>query len=179
VETAASLRTATGRRSDGKVSPASRLHRPALSGWCWRAGPHLKRFRAAAGSRTSRSCASKCRCPIVHDGSLIPRGDDLGTSVERIVFAVPHPCPTGVAMFFRRSCAMKRQWERMFPWSRLLKRFDFLGKIMVLQERIELSTSPLPRECSTTELLQRTGAQALRPKRPRLLSPLISGKHSA
>ncbi len=27
---------------------------------------------------------------------------------------------------------------------------------MVLQERIELSTSPLPRECSTTELLQRT-----------------------
>ena len=28
---------------------------------------------------------------------------------------------------------------------------------MVLQERIELSTSPLPRECSTTELLQRTG----------------------
>jgi hypothetical protein len=25
---------------------------------------------------------------------------------------------------------------------------------MVLQERIELSTSPLPRECSTTELLQ-------------------------
>jgi hypothetical protein len=26
--------------------------------------------------------------------------------------------------------------------------------IMVLQERIELSTSPLPRECSTTELLQ-------------------------
>jgi hypothetical protein len=24
----------------------------------------------------------------------------------------------------------------------------------VLQERIELSTSPLPRECSTTELLQ-------------------------
>jgi hypothetical protein len=31
----------------------------------------------------------------------------------------------------------------------------------VLQERIELSTSPLPRECSTTELLQRRG------KRPR------------
>ena len=25
---------------------------------------------------------------------------------------------------------------------------------MVLQERIELSTSPFPRECSTTELLQ-------------------------
>ena len=27
---------------------------------------------------------------------------------------------------------------------------------MVLPERIELSTSPLPRECSTTELRQRT-----------------------
>jgi hypothetical protein len=36
----------------------------------------------------------------------------------------------------------------------------------VLQERIELSTSPLPRECSTTELLQhlnRTEALALLP----------------
>lgn len=29
---------------------------------------------------------------------------------------------------------------------------------MVLQERIELSTSPLPRECSTTELLQHPSA---------------------
>ena len=28
---------------------------------------------------------------------------------------------------------------------------------MVLRERIELSTSPLPRECSTTELPQRLG----------------------
>ncbi len=33
----------------------------------------------------------------------------------------------------------------------------FLLGYMVLQERIELSTSPLPRECSTTELLQRRG----------------------
>jgi hypothetical protein len=31
---------------------------------------------------------------------------------------------------------------------------------MVLLERIELSTSPLPRECSTTELQQRTVAEA-------------------
>jgi hypothetical protein len=31
---------------------------------------------------------------------------------------------------------------------------------MVLQERIELSTSPLPRECSTTELLQHPGSAA-------------------
>jgi hypothetical protein len=29
----------------------------------------------------------------------------------------------------------------------------------VLQERIELSTSPLPRECSTTELLQLFGPE--------------------
>ena len=40
--------------------------------------------------------------------------------------------------------------------------FKVLGGIsegqapMVLQERIELSTSPLPRECSTTELLQQS-----------------------
>lgn len=32
---------------------------------------------------------------------------------------------------------------------------------MVLQERIELSTSPLPRECSTTELLQHFRADPL------------------
>ena len=31
---------------------------------------------------------------------------------------------------------------------------DFLGKIMVLPDRIELSASPLPRECSTPELRQ-------------------------
>ena len=36
---------------------------------------------------------------------------------------------------------------------------------LVLQERIELSTSPLPRECSTTELLQRLKARGLQ-KRP-------------
>ena len=34
---------------------------------------------------------------------------------------------------------------------------------MVLQERIELSTSPLPRECSTTELLQRRHGVAFPP----------------
>jgi hypothetical protein len=31
---------------------------------------------------------------------------------------------------------------------------DNSDELLVLQERIELSTSPLPRECSTTELLQ-------------------------
>src|SRR5262249_52425581 len=36
---------------------------------------------------------------------------------------------------------------------------------MVLPDRIELSTSPLPRECSTTELRQRRNGQA--PNRPR------------
>ena len=35
---------------------------------------------------------------------------------------------------------------------------------MVLQERIELSTSPLPRECSTTELPQHRG-RGFRPNR--------------
>ena len=35
---------------------------------------------------------------------------------------------------------------------------------MVLQERIELSTSPLPRECSTTELLQRRIAFGVAPR---------------
>jgi site-specific DNA recombinase len=32
--------------------------------------------------------------------------------------------------------------------------------MLVLPERIELSTSPLPRECSTTELRQHPGAEA-------------------
>lgn len=37
---------------------------------------------------------------------------------------------------------------------------------MVLPERIELSTSPLPRECSTTELRQRPGAARFLPAPP-------------
>ena len=46
---------------------------------------------------------------------------------------------------------------------------------MVLQERIELSTSPLPRECSTTELLQRPGARS--PERAGLVpQPRAHGK---
>lgn len=36
---------------------------------------------------------------------------------------------------------------------------------MVLPDRIELSTSPLPRECSTTELRQQTGRRGNRPSR--------------
>jgi hypothetical protein len=35
---------------------------------------------------------------------------------------------------------------------------------LVLPDRIELSTSPLPRECSTTELRQQEAAAAPRPK---------------
>ncbi len=35
---------------------------------------------------------------------------------------------------------------------------------MVLPDRIELSTSPLPRECSTTELRQQTGHRGNRPE---------------
>jgi hypothetical protein len=33
--------------------------------------------------------------------------------------------------------------------------YNALGDIVVLLERIELSTSPLPRECSASELQQR------------------------
>ena len=36
-----------------------------------------------------------------------------------------------------------------------LRRFRFATNAMVLLERIELSTSPLPRECSASELQQR------------------------
>ena len=38
-------------------------------------------------------------------------------------------------------------------------RADVSKERMVLQERIELSTSPLPRECSTTELRQRANGE--------------------
>jgi hypothetical protein len=41
---------------------------------------------------------------------------------------------------------------------RQLKKELRQGLRMVLRERIELSTSPLPRECSTTELPQRAGS---------------------
>jgi hypothetical protein len=39
------------------------------------------------------------------------------------------------------------------------KTLDNSTELLVLQERIELSTSPLPRECSTTELLQHLSAR--------------------
>ena len=45
------------------------------------------------------------------------------------------------------------QWGDHMRAERKPERFQ--GVEVVLQERIELSTSPLPRECSTTELLQR------------------------
>ena len=50
---------------------------------------------------------------------------------------------------------------------------------MVLQERIELSTSPLPRGCSTTELLQRTGrdraTEAARAQDPKTMQGAMAG----
>jgi hypothetical protein len=42
------------------------------------------------------------------------------------------------------------EWRGIEPAS-----LDLQGGWLVLPERIELSTSPLPRECSTTELRQR------------------------
>ncbi len=44
---------------------------------------------------------------------------------------------------------------------------------MVLLERIELSTSPLPRECSTSELQQRRGAGI---RRKRALVQALTGR---
>ena len=44
---------------------------------------------------------------------------------------------------------------------------------MVLLERIELSTSPLPRECSTTELQQRYRSPTGRSERIRTSGPLL------
>mgnify|MGYP000138535428 CR=1 FL=1 len=43
-----------------------------------------------------------------------------------------------------------------FPFRTLTKKLGRKSE-MVLLERIELSTSPLPRECSTSELQQRSG----------------------
>src|SRR5579859_1863519 len=45
---------------------------------------------------------------------------------------------------------------------------------MVLPDRIELSTSPLPMECSTTELRQRAPHQENRPKRPLQGGPILA-----
>ena len=49
-------------------------------------------------------------------------------------------------------------WSRVAGRPRVLTGVLLICLVkMVLQERIELSTSPLPRECSTTELLQHPG----------------------
>ena len=47
---------------------------------------------------------------------------------------------------------------------------------MVLHDRIELSTSPLPRECSTTELVQRRGRVISRT--PRKAQPPIPSRRA-
>src|SRR5215470_4591952 len=53
-----------------------------------------------------------------------------------------------------RVVAPRKGVGAVFPsWGGVLRNAHF----MVLRERIELSTSPLPRECSTTELPQRAG----------------------
>ena len=46
------------------------------------------------------------------------------------------------------------------------RKLNSFRKLMVLPDRIELSTSPLPMECSTTELRQHARYRGNRPKRP-------------
>jgi hypothetical protein len=58
------------------------------------------------------------------------------------------------------------------------KQRDF-AKGMVLPDRIELSTSPLPMECSTTELRQRARKTKNRPKRLYLGAPILATRPSA
>src|SRR5262245_33567278 len=69
--------------------------------------------------------------------------------------SVPQSVPQLVthirAMFTRRHA----QTGRKCSFAEHAKRPDFMGFRVVLPEGIELSTSPLPRECSTTELRQR------------------------
>ena len=45
---------------------------------------------------------------------------------------------------------------------------------LVLPDRIELSTSPLPMECSTTELRQHAPDIRNRPKRPRVSGLILA-----
>jgi hypothetical protein len=55
-------------------------------------------------------------------------------------------------------------WRNLWPsygmghaHHRCIKRVGVTGWMLVLPRRIELPTSPLPRECSTTELRQHEG----------------------
>jgi hypothetical protein len=50
----------------------------------------------------------------------------------------------------------------------------FTRERLVLPDRIELSTSPLPMECSTTELRQRAPDQENRPERPLQGVPILA-----
>ena len=86
----------------------------------------------------------------------------------------PPPLPEGGCGFVQRSASyrMDNRASRRAAASLQPQEIDFEGFLMVLPERFELSTSPLPRECSTPELRQRSsmrrtsatetaGAQAL------------------
>jgi hypothetical protein len=59
-------------------------------------------------------------------------------------------------------------YERAASWVANFKSTPLatIGIKMVLPDRIELSTSPLPMECSTTELRQHAPDPKNRPKRP-------------
>jgi hypothetical protein len=50
----------------------------------------------------------------------------------------------------------------------------YRGEKLVLPDRIELSTSPLPMECSTTELRQHARYPGNRPKRPPTRRPVLA-----
>ena len=56
------------------------------------------------------------------------------------------------------------QARRVLNHAAEMVRQVFWGTWMVLPDRIELSTSPLPRECSTTELRQQKGLAGIRPE---------------
>jgi hypothetical protein len=101
-------------------------------------------------SRTVERISFKLAAPVIFDGVAIetlpyrrPKGRDMRRFMnggDELVRLWTDPCEL-------LEISPVRQSPRR-------ESLDKQGNLLVLQERIELSTSPLPRECSTTELLQ-------------------------
>ena len=143
-----------------------------------RARPSRARFGRDPGRPARAGDGDPCRARARRTGDAVPvlhRSGEFGSDHRRVA-ARQGPLEAHVAQGSARGRRPKPSDRR--PRKRAERAESFEGPVrlagsddkrgrrrlrgrseeMVLQERIELSTSPLPRECSTTELLQHPGA---------------------
>ncbi len=127
------------RLSEPPIEPASRM----VNADPLRASPRWEPFHSQCSRGWVSWKADRARGARIKP---MPRlSAELGTGSEHIPRIFPRSLGNFGGYFVFRSLG-KRACSPFKPWN--------CWAFMVLRERIELSTSPLPRECSTTELPQ-------------------------